>query len=261
MRSINDYIPTLIQIIVLVYVLFRLFQTMVRAGRRVPLVFFTFAMAGLLLTDLYWMTFDILYPTTRMPFAANEICECALFLSLASTLAAMTVTLGIPAKWETLFTLVFIAANTALWIAWSGEWVQDIITGLVLGYLSIRLVKHMKQTGALPSAVWKILGIIFVLVIMAHIATFLVPEQFKDGCDLTAYLLMLGVVVYFVVRAVKSLTKGTDPQAAISLSFASCTLSNLFLYMSAGLFYNIANCCSTLAILLMFISVRKEALS
>ena len=66
-----------------------LYHTGLKAGRSVELVSFTFATAAMLLSLLYWLAFDILYPGQRMPFAANEIAEWAMFLSFASTLKPM----------------------------------------------------------------------------------------------------------------------------------------------------------------------------
>ena len=58
-----------------------------RLGRnKLSIVFFTLAIASILLSDLYWLAYDILRPETRMPFAANEISEWALFLLLGATI-------------------------------------------------------------------------------------------------------------------------------------------------------------------------------
>ena len=60
---------------------FRLLELEKRDART---VLFAFAVASVLLSNLYWLAYDILRPGTRMPFAANEIGEWALFLLLGA---------------------------------------------------------------------------------------------------------------------------------------------------------------------------------
>ena len=276
MRSINDYIPTLIHVILLVFILIRLHRTSIGGGRvlRPQLVFFTISMAVYLLIDFYWLAFDILYPEDRMPFAANEIGECALFLSLASSIKASAASMsgmteqgddeqntGAPALWERLGVLLFTAANAGLWIAWSGEWVQDIVTCIVWGYFLFHLTGHMKKTKALSPTVWRILAPVCVLVIAANIATFFVPENFKSMSDLAAYSLMLAVDLFFIIKTVLCLYSKKDLKVPVSLSFACYGWSIFFLYMSSGFYYNLANLLCSSSCLLMYVSIRREAVS
>ena len=259
MSSAYEYIPPAIRLIVLIYVLIRIYRLILRPERSLQFIFFTFSTVASLLTDIYWVTFDLLQPGARMPFAANEICECALFLSLASVIAAVTGTFTPPAACETACALMFLAANTGLWIAWSGEWIQDLISFLVLGSLLIRIIRHMKQTDALPALMWKVLGIICIVVIAANIATLLVPEAYKNATDLTAYLLMLAVSLYFMIKIILFLYKKENYRVALSLSFAMHFWCVMFLYMSAGFFYNVANFLATIAHVLIFIALIREA--
>ena len=261
MRSAYDYIPTLIRIIVMIYILVRLYLTAAKTGRSIQLVFFASAAVACLLADFYWVAFDLLYPMTRMPFAANEIVECAIFLALASSIAGLTKTFRASAKWETVGAVAFTAANVALWIAWSGEWTQDIITGIALGYLLVHLVRHMKQTQALQPAVWKLLGALCFVIILANAATFRVAGPLKDALDIAVCLLMLIVNLYFVVRTILSFSAENDTDLPVSLSFAAYVWNVFFLYMSAGVFYDIANYFGTFSFLLMFAAIRREAVS
>ncbi len=276
MRSINDYIPTLIHLIVLVCIMIRLYQTSVGAGGRLrpQLVFFTIAMSVYLLTDCYWVAFDILYPETRMPFAANEFGECALNLSLASSIKASAESgygltdpdedagnVRVSALWERVGGLLFTVANAGLWIAWSGEWVQDIVTCITLAYFLFHLTGHMKKTKALSLAAWRILGLVCILVIAANIATFYLPDSYSFLSDHTAYSLMLAVDLYFVIKTVIYLYSKKDHRIPVSLSFATMLWSLFYLYMSAGLFYNMANLLCSASCLLMYASLRREAVS
>ena len=261
MSPINNYIPTLFHIVVCVYTLVRLYRMMNRTGRSVQLVFFAFGVVAYILTDLYWVAFDLLYPMDRMPFAANEICECAIFLSFASVLVVPAETSALGCVRETAGAMAFLAANVGLWIAWSGEWVQDIISGIVIGCFLVRLVRHIKHTGALSAVEWKISGAVCVLVTAANVATFYVEEPLKDTFDLTVSILMLSAVICSAVLTIICLTVRKNAAASVSLSFFMYAWSSFFLYMSAGFFYNVASFCCSAATLLMFETLRREALS
>ncbi len=260
MRSVYDYIPTIICFIICVYILVSLYRTAIKEGRSLKLILFAFAVAGLLLSSLYWVAFDLLYPTERMPFAANEIAECALFLSLAATLATMLTSSIKAAKWEIGFAILFMAANVALWIAWSGEWLQDIITGIVFGYFLINLVRLLKETEkeSLTVPVRVVIALFCVMIVAANAATFFVPESLTARHDLAAYILLSIVEGYLMIRVILSLWKKSEPRVCVSLSFSLVAWSLIFMYMSAGMFYNIANICLSLSFLLSFFSLRRE---
>ena len=94
---------------------------------------FVLAMSSYFLSNLYWIAYDLLKPDTRMPIASNEIGECAMILLLSAGLDALLD--GKQKKvGEVLFAFLFIGANIVLWIAWSGEWFQDILFGIPYVY-------------------------------------------------------------------------------------------------------------------------------
>ncbi len=259
MRLLNDYVPTLIQILVLVYILIRLYRMTVRTGRTVSVIFFSFAIVSSLLSDLYWVVFDLLHPMTRMPFAANEIAEWAIFLSLGATLAGLEGVFGAPARADMIGAILFTAANVALWIAWSGEWLQDILTGILYAYYLIHVVRHMRQTGMLSGMGRIVTGLTCLLILAANAATFAVPKRYTGMLDLAAYVLLILTALYLAVRSVIALTGGGDPQSAISLAFAANAWNFAFLYMSSGIFYNVAMGFFTFSVLLMYAAIRREA--
>ncbi|MCR5734500.1 MAG: hypothetical protein K6G22_07850 [Lachnospiraceae bacterium] len=261
MRSINDYIPTLICDIVTVYILISLYKTAIKEGRTLQMILFAFATAGLLLSGLYWLAYDLLYPMQRMPFAANEMAEWAMFLSLATILSSIHTTSYRSAKWEIVFAVIFTAANVALWIAWSGEWMQDIVTGIMLGYFYINLVRIAKETGAFPRPVWIALGLLCVVIIAANVATFHVSEAMASVFDTAAYILLSIVELYFMIRSILSLYKKEDPKTCICLSFIVTAWSFTYMYMSAGMFYNMANLGMSISFLLMYFSLKREVTS
>lgn len=257
MITAYDYINTIIQIFVMIYIQIRLYKRTFIKERSIRLVFFFFAIVANLLSELYWLAFDILYPSSRMPFAANEIGECAIFLSLAASIALSTGFFTPPAILETIGACIFITANVALWIAWSGEWIQDIITGIVVAYFFSKIIKHIKQTGALSSFAWKILGMICVLVIAANTATFFADYALKKIYEMSVCFLMLSADLYFMIRTVLSL-KRKETGVPVSHAFASMGWNVLFLYMSEGVIYNMVNVFCSVSFLLMFLALVRE---
>lgn len=261
MRSVNDYIPTLIAVIVCICILIRLYRTAIKEGHSSRLVFFAFATAALLLSALYWVTFDILYPMQRLPFAANEIAEWAMFLSLTSVISSLIYLPSRSAIWEIILAVLFVTTNVALWIAWSGEWLQDIITGLVFCCFLIKLVIILKQEEVFSLTVRIVWSIVCAAILAVNIATFFVSGTLYVVYDLTSYILLIAVELYFIAKTVMSLYKNANQKVTVSLSFTTAAWSIIFLYMSSQIFYDIANICLTVSFILMSVSLRREAVS
>ena len=218
--------------------------------------FFALAAACFLFSTLYWIAYDLLRPDVRMPFAANEICEWALFLLTASSLRA-AFPKGLLFKTACIPAALFAAANAALWIAWSGEWVQDILTGLSLGWFLCVLLSCLLQCGAFSRAEWIALGAVSVLLITAQTMTFLLPGA-AQIFDTIGYVILFSVDVWFIVKTIRSVKKGDDPQRGLCLSFAAWGWSMIAMYMSGGWFYDAALLVATLCFLLIYLAISKE---
>ena len=126
-------IVLIFQVAVLLALIVWTVRTLIRERFSEPIAFTAFALACLLLSDLYWIAWALLEPEARMPFAVNEIGECAVFLLLAAAMRTQLADAPRFAGARTLLPALFTACNVGLWIAWSGEWRQDVVTGLTLG--------------------------------------------------------------------------------------------------------------------------------
>ena len=252
-----EVILNLIQTAVLLLVFLGTLRLLGTGRREVRTVFFAFALASAVLSLLYWLAYDILRPDTRMPFAANEIGEWALFLLLGAALRTQS---EIPsAKREVFCAALFTAANAALWIAWSGEWVEDILTGAAFGYFLCTLAARIKQTEAFPAWEWRLFGISCPVLVAAQAAIFFVPEPVKQPLDLFCYLLLFAVAALLLMRAVRSLKSGGQSASAVPHAFAAYAWTTITLYMSSGGFYIAALLLSTLCFPMMLLALRKEA--
>ena len=224
--------------------------------REARMVLFAFAVASVLLSNLYWLAYDILRPGTRMPFAANESGEWALFLLLGAALNTQSERLN--AKREMLFSALFTAANAALWIAWSGEWVDDILTGAAFGYFLCSLIAQIKLAEVFPVWEWRLLGISCPVIIAAQTAIFFVPEPMKRPLDLFCYCLLFAVAAVFLIRAVRSLGNGERSSSAVLHAFAAYAWTTITQYMSSGWFYITALMLATLCFPMMLLALKKE---
>lgn len=247
---------SLIQTAVLLLVFLGTLRLLGSGKREVRAVLFAFAVAGALLSNLYWLAYDILRPGTRMPFAANEIGEWAMFLLLGAALNTQSERLT--AKREMLFAVLFAVANVALWIAWSGEWVEDILTGAAFGYFLCSLAVQIKQAGAFPGWEWRVLGASCLVLIAAQAAIFFVPESMKQPLDLFCYCLLFAVAALLLIRVFRSLRNGGRSSSAVLTAFAANAWTTVTLYMSSGGFYVAALLLCTLSFPMMLLALRKE---
>ena len=231
-------------------------RLLVSEKRDARTVLFAFAVASVLLSNLYWLAYDILRPSARMPFAANEIGEWAMFLLLGATINAQSERLT--AKREVFFAALFTAANAALWIAWSGEWVEDILTGAAFGYFLCSLVAQIRLAEVFPAWEWQLFGISCPVLVAAQAAIFFVPEPVKQPLDLFCYGLLFAVAALLLIRAVRSLTGGGQSASTVLETFAAFAWISITLYMSSGWLYIAALLLATLCFPLMLLSLKKE---
>lgn len=255
-----DILSNLIQTAVLLFVFLKMIRFLGADRHGAGAVFFAFAVACGILSNLYWLAYDVLRPDTRMPFAANEIGELAIFLLLGAAAGTRSSSYSnhSSAKTEIFCTALFIAANVALWIAWSGEWVDDILTGIALGYFLCSLVTRTKHESVLPPQAWRILGVACLVLIAAQSAIFFVPKPAKKPLDLFCYVLLFVMCAYMLVSAIMAVRSGSK-EAAICRTNMAFGWFVITMYMSAGAFYLAAHVLTTVGWPLMLLAIRKEA--
>ena len=202
-------------------------------------ILFAFGMACMLLSNIYWIIYDILRSGQRMPFAANEISEWALFLLLGAALSA-----AFPKKdsalFQKIFAAVFATANTALWIAWSGEWIQDVVTGLCLLYFLCNIAQGAKDTKALGRIQWAALSTACVLSVTFQALCFFLPESYTEIYNVMSEplssLSLSAFVLYSFVKALKLRSSGERDKSSC-YAFIAYALCLCGMYMTSGLFY------------------------
>ncbi len=251
-------IGELAQVLLLLACLVVCFRNARRTEDNLFLVFIALSFASMLFSDVYYSTHLYLREGMRVPFAANDIADFGAFMLIGT---ALSTALGRPREKLTSVmaaSLVFAAANVALWIGWSGEWVRDIFGGLSWGWFLCVCFRSLVQTGSASRGERTALWALCALLIAFQAGTFFVPEKQRLLLDGAATALLGAAEVWFLLRTVLSLRQGQGADRALSLSFTGYLWATVALYMSAGLPYDIFSNLVTLHLLLILLAVRKK---
>lgn len=255
--DISETIPVFIQIAVLMVLLFLSVRLIRESGRSLTAVFLAFLLSLWMLTDLYWVIYDFMRPDRRMPFAVNEIGEASLFLLMPAVLGTVMRFRVLSARKQAAGAVLFIACNVALWIAWSGEWVQDILIGAVFAYFWCSTACSLKNQQLMTKKEWIGLGIGCALLIFGQTGTFFTEMPLKGALDTGCYLLLAAGVTYWVYRFFAARKQKLPAKAILCLVMALMCWTLTAKYMSAGIWYSAFLIMETFAQVFMYLSVRK----
>ena len=256
-ENFANIIQTLVYLIVLISAV----RLLINSEAPIMVLFYSFAVFSFIINNLYWLVYDVLRPETRMPFAANEFGEAAGFLLFASVITAV---FGEKLIYEIRILVpcgLFIAGSTALWIGWSGEWIQDIMTGLAFGYLLCVSVMSLRTTDAFTRGEWYAMGLSAIILILCQTSIFFAPDNMKKPLDLFCYVLMFAVLVFMIAKCIIAIRSDYSSERIISLTFFCYVWCVSTLYMSAGICYVAAELAGALIMPLIMVGVRKEVLA
>lgn len=253
-----EAIANIVQIVILVIVLISTIRILRDSSTSMSVLFFSLAVFSMIIIDIYWLAYDILRPGVRMPFAANEFGEAAMFLLFASVITSL---FGKRLRIEPVILIpciVFTAASVGLWIGWSGEWLQDIFTGVVFGYLICVVVMAAKAVCLLSKIESYALCFLSFCLVSVQAVIFIVPESIKHPLDLCCYLLMFTILTLLLAKCIVLFRRNADPEKLIAAAFLTSIWTVSTMYMSSGNWYLAAYFAETASILMMFLAVRKE---
>ncbi len=277
-ETILSFASELLQIAVLLAALILCFRWARRAEDKLWLVFFALAMAAYLLSDLYWFAHGILRDGARIPFAANDVADFGFNLLLAS---ALRLALGRRrlSVWIAVAAGLFTAANIVLWLAWSGEWVRDILGGLPWAYLFITAACSLRLARVLRPVEWIALALLAAALIAAEACGILMPD-YVTLLETAGYGIAFAVEAWVLLRSLFALCRpGTampkhlppgeidwqalSPQrqradATLSLCVFGFCWTSVSLYLSSGVPYDVFNQLNTLYFFLMLLAARRR---
>lgn len=250
-------LPDYVQIVTLVALVVLSVRLISKRGHAIPAVYLTFILSLWLLTDLYWGIYDFMRPDSRMPFAANEIGEAAVFLLEGAMLVSLARGWKDYTCPQAIGALIFAACNVALWIAWAGEWVDDLFVGVAFVGFLYQAARALAAHQSLTSWEWALLGIGCGLLILGQGLTFFVPDATKAALDTACYGLLAVVTVWWAVKVIFALRKNADGVSLLCLVFAWLAWVVAAKYMSAGAWYAVFMICETLCLPLLYGAARK----
>ena len=212
--------------------------------------FFTFAMVNYLLSTLYWIAYVILRPETRMPFAADEIAECAMLLLLSAGIIADKKAKRKCVASEVIYTFIFCACNIVLWICWSGEWLQDTLFGLPHVYFLWLIIRGLSDTDAISKTERIIIRTACSISVAVQFLPLLVGEQYQIITDYIGYILMFSVLIWLLIKSIKCRN--------LFISYAFFLGTMFVSYACSGVFYSIATIFQIASLPIMYMTLKNE---
>ena len=267
-----EIILSIIQLMAIAVVIYASIRLKVKAQGLLFKTFFIFGMISLALEDVYWIAYDLLRGGQRMPFAGNEIADCAAVLLLTSALAlllprreevqtsALTMKLrksrAVSFK-SIVITLAFMLPSIALWIAWSGQWVENIVFGIPYMYfLYVILLSNRQHDVLRRSEEIAIASVCAVIIILDYVS--LIARDSASFIDPINYVIMNLLTLYLLIRCIISLRSDVSGLKTLILSFVLFFYTGNVMFMCDGLIYDLALLLNILSIPVMYLSVKKE---
>lgn len=244
-----DVISTVIQSCVLIGVIAKTTRLLIEVKTNFLPFFFALAMVSYLLSNLYWIIYDFLKPDTRMPMACNEIGECAMILLLCAGLEnELKDKKKIPT--EIAFAVFFMGANIALWIAWSGEWFQDIFFGMPYVYLFWLLIRGLKNRGGFNRKELWLASVASIAVLALQIPLLTAKGSVCEFAKAVCFAVMFALMAWLGFKSVR------NKDFFVAVTFFLWTVLSMFL--SSGVCYYMAYFANTVALIFMFASMKWE---
>lgn len=247
-----EIFATSVQVVILIVVIAKTNKLMINQAMVLLPFFFVLAMLSYLFSDVYWIVYDFLKPDTRMPIAANEFGECALILLLSAGLETI-LTDKKKLVGEVAFACLFISANIALWIVWSGEWLQDILFGAPYIYFLWLLIRGVRTRGLMKRN-----ESFAVLVMSVSVLVMLTVLLFVDGVG-HAVLKASVLVTMFAMMLWLAIKSFRRKDFFVATTFFLCT--SLAMFATPDPYYNVPFLANTAALPLMFMAMKKELAS
>ncbi|MBO4750941.1 MAG: hypothetical protein J5546_11560 [Lachnospiraceae bacterium] len=223
--------------------------------------FFTFAMISYLLSDIYTILFTIIRPGERMPIAADEIAELSVLLLLIAGIQAISPRGGRKLHVGALiFSILFTSANILLWIAWSGEYVQDIVFGLPYYFLIYLLVREIRACEAMKvKELLAMAAACTVVLILLVLDSFVHDKVPKNALNAIWFAIELGIMEGLVWLALKRLGGEEEKhrKGALYVALSAFIWSVLVSYTNDGMLYVAALGVNTMVLPVVFAVVKR----
>lgn len=258
--ALFDSINLVIQVVLLMFIIVASVRLLKRGNNIFLTILFLFSIVSWLLSDLYWLAFDVLRSGEHMPLAANELGECAMFLLLSTAISKYKDKEEQISVFAALFASVFTVANTVLWIIWSGEWLQDIVCGISLFGLLSTFLQICEEKKMLKSYIKVVISLTAFFVILFQVLSTYLQNIFTRILEYISYFLMFTAIVFFIILAISYMRRKVKTKPFL-LSIAALLCGVFGIYMSPGIVYSVIFNLTSVAGVLMFLTIRREVLA
>ena len=219
-------------------------------------VFLVFYYTLILFILLFWLIYDIMQPDARMPFAANEIGEFTMFFIQAAIINSLFESRP-ESKLMLAGSIFFTAVNVVLWWSWSGEWIQDIITGVAFAWVMYSIARALWGTRTLSKRGWVTISVIALMCVLCQALTFFVGETAGTVLETVGYVFVSVGILFFVFQIYRTAVKEKESRGFLILVAGLMLWIIMGEYMSAGVWYNSFMGLRFAATLLWFVAVRR----
>ena len=200
-------------------------------------VFLVFYYAIMLFVLLFWLIYDIMLPDARMPFAANEIGEFTMFFMQAAIINSLFESRP-ESKLMLAGSVFFTAINVVLWWSWSGEWIQDIITGVAFAWVMYSIARALWGTRTLLKHGWVTISVIALMCVLCQALTFFVGETAGAVLETVGYVFVAVGILFFAFHIYRTAVKERASRGFLILVAGLTIWIIMGEYMSAGIWYN-----------------------
>ena len=247
-----DIITTIIQSIILVVIIAKTIKLVIGSRTCILPFFFALALGSNLLSNFYWIAYDLLEPGMRMPMACNEIAENAMILLLCAGLETILKDKRkIPR--EIVFAVLFIGANIALWIAWTGEWFQDILFGIPYIYFFWLLIRGLLSRRVLSRKELWFAASASIIILTMQIPLLTIKGNVFEVTKVTCFMLMLALGAWLGIMSFR--------RKEFFLASTFFLWTELSMFLGFDFYYYLFFFANTIALLIMFSSMKKEIAS
>ena len=248
-ETLFEVVITIIQSIVLVVFITKTIFLVLKQKTSFLPFFFALAMTSCLLSNLYWIAYDLLKPDTRMPFASNEVAECAMILLLSAGLdSLLNDKKKVPG--EIIFSILYIGVNIALWIAWSGEWLQDILFGIPYIYFLWILIRGIRSRGVLTRKELWFASLMGVSVLIMQVSLLFGKGSLFEFIEAVCFAEMFALMAWFGFKSFRSKDFFVTSTFFLWTELAMFLCSQPYYYLAFGV--------NVIVVPMMFMSMKKE---
>lgn len=219
-------------------------------------VFLVFYYTILLFVLLFWLIYDIMLPDARMPFAANEIGEFTMFFMQAAIINSLFESRP-ESKLLLVGSIFFTAVNVVLWWSWSGEWIQDIITGVAFAWVMYSIARALWGTRTLSKRAWVTISVMALMCVLCQALTFFVGETAGAVLETVGYGFVSAGIVFFALQIYRTAVKEKSSRSFLILVVALTIWIIMGEYMSAGIWYNSFMGLRFVVTPLLFVAARR----